>query len=768
MVVSFPKGSSLLIIGLAILLCASARGIFLLLGIKWPHYINLLQFVTMFALLGACITTLKIDSLKQGQLIRLARANQVTDVYGTVAGEPEALKDFFSFTLKVDQIRVGAKRFRVSELARVSIEHGNQRFGPPAAGEEMILLGVTPLIPSSQRYRQSLYIKGIQVLLSADVSSLRRVEGPALLPRLLRCMRQQIESNVLRFLSARESGLLLGIMLGDKGHMTSLMQSRFTRAGVAHVMVVSGLHVGMIALIAFWLARLCRLEICKRAVLTMVLVAFYALISGCRPSVLRAALVIGISLLGWLLGREKHLIAALSTAGLVLLVYDPFLLFEIAFQLSFIATLSIAVIVPLLQRQLEQFAVFSRRPLQIFLASIAVQVGVVPVLMYHFGELSLISAFSNVVIVPLIGPVLALGLVASCLSAISCFLAQPLFAMLGFVLGLINRITTSLASLSFSSISAMISLRGMLIYYILLAALVIWIRRSKETLSRAFIQFVSLLIPVGIIWWQILVNGPPAQFTAHFLDVGQGDAAAIRSPTGATILVDGGPDRHVTKNLLASRGIRRIDLLVLSHPHADHINGLVELVEGGNVGLVLMGKSSDSSPEYSEFRAAVSDRAIPKITAKEGMKLQVGPDLLACVLSDSHMSKDSDLNNESLVLKIEYGDLSLLFAGDVEEEGELDLLGLRQDLRSSILKVPHHGSDRSADRTFLKSVKPKAAIISAGKDNRFGHPSRAAIRNLKSLGTEIYRTDQDGNVTITSDGKSFAVKTSKYHDRRKD
>jgi competence protein ComEC len=759
---AFTEKCSLRVIGLVTIFSLLLWAVLFLLGAGARGKCRIFFMVSVLVLLGMFVTALKIDLLKQSRLLQLARSSQVMDLCGTTISEPEATDNSYDFTLRVEQIKAGADGIDVSEAARVSVDKGENAFDPPAAGERIRLLGVVPRIPASENYRRSLYLKGVQVLFSTDPSNIRKIKDSPLLPRLLSYVRSETKRKVLRFLNRREAGLLLGIMLGDKENVTSLTQSRFARAGVAHVIVVSGLHVGMIALIGFGLAGAFKLEPWPRVILTMSLVILYALITGCRPSVLRAALVIGIGLCGWSMGKDKDLIAPLSAAALILLIYDPFFLFDIAFQLSFAATLSIAILMPILQSQFDRFPLFSRRPAQIFLVSIAVQIGVVPILMYHFGELSLISALANVIIVPLIAPVLALGLLAVTLSFLFSILAHPLFVMLGLLLSLINSVTSFMAELPFSWIPATMSLTAVLVYFLLLVALVVLMRQSQKRFSGMFLLSASLVMAAGMIWWQVLANAPPQRFTADFLDVGQGDAAAVRTPAGACILIDGGPDRYAAKSLLASKGIRRIDLLVLSHPHADHLNGLIELAEGYDIGIVLMNKCWTNSEQYREFKAAISERRIPKIQAKEGMKLQVGPDLKLVVLSeDRKISAGSDLNNESLVMKVEYQDLSILFAGDVEEEEELQLLHLKHGLHSYILKVPHHGSINGAERTFLKYVRPKAAIISVGKNNRFGHPSGSTLHILRSLGAKIYRTDEDGNVTITSDGKGFAVSTSR-------
>lgn len=761
-VIAYSHQLSPLLLCLVVLLSLSSWTLCLFLRIELKGYIHILFPLLIFLQLGMFFTAIKTSSLQGSLLRKSAEANRSIDIYGVVKGESETARGFVGFTLKVDQIEVGERRYRISELTKVTAKTNDDKSISFGGGERVKLVQVIPIMPSSEKFRKRLYNQEIQTLLLIEPSHLKVLDQATFVPRMLSFIRKEVKNRILTFLDREEAALLLGIMLGNKADISPLTQREFARAGVAHVMAVSGLHMGMMVLICFWLAGLLKLKVGQKYGLTVGFVVFYALISGCRPSVLRAALIIGIGVIGWTMGKGKNLIALLSAAALVLLLYNPFFLFDVAFQLSFAATLAIAVIAPVLNYQFGQFSIFSRRMPKLFLTSVAVQTGVVPIIMYHFGELSMISALANILVVPLIAPVLSLGLLGSSVSFISSFLAYPWFMIVGFLLGFIEGTVSFLAGFSFSSFSAGISLKAAFLYYSSLVVLVVWIRQRKALLSTAALLFTSLIIPIVLIWWQVLASAPPAQFTASFFDVGQGDSAAVRSPSGACILIDGGQDRHKLKSLLFSAGIRKIDLLILSHSHADHLNGLIELVEGYNIGLVLIGGAADNSPQYREFQVAIQEGHIPYLVAKEGMQLEVGPDLELIVLSDSDtVSAASDLNNESVVVKLKYEDLSLLFPGDIENEAELELLDWKQELQSSILKVSHHGSSTSADKTFLKYVEPKVAVISVGKDNRFGHPASSTRRILKSLGAKIYRTDRDGNVTITSDGQDFRVKSSK-------
>lgn len=757
-----PLPSAIIII-LALLLWAAHTIFQVRTGANSSVMFSVIVSVLVFFLLGVLFAAVKVDLLRGSMLKELARGRRCVNIYGTVVGECDQGADSRSCTLRVAAIKDCDKSFRTSEFVRVTIERGRGKKLPPLlGGEKVAISGIKPVRPSSETYRRYLYNKEIQALCIADSSQVSVIEKAPYYMRLIALIRNKVRKKAFEFLRPDQAGLLIGILLGDKKHISSLTQTSFAKTGVSHIIAVSGLHVGMLALLGLGLARVLRLKVWQKHLFTIGLVVFYALITGCRPSVLRASLIIVIGIIGWLKGKERHLVAAISAAALILLLYNPFFLFDVAFQLSFAAVFAIAFIAPELEYQLAKSPLRSNRLIELFLVSIAVQIGIAPIAVYYFQELSIVSAVANVAIVPVVAPILALGLTGSAFGCISSFLARLVYAILGMLLSFVIRTASLFASLPFSSLTAGVSLPVVAFYYIALFGVLVFMRQRKIVFRQTTLLFVSLAVPTCLIWWQVLTTVPPGDFHVTYFDVGQGDAALIRSPQGDCIVIDGGQDPYTARNLLSAHGVCKIDMLVLSHPHADHLNGLVELVESSNIGLVLIGAFHDASPKYREFKAAIHERGIPCITVKEGMRFKIGPDLVVTVLSDpSPISSDVNVNNLSIVAKVAYKDMSLLFPGDIESEEERELLDWKQELRSSVLKVSHHGSSNAANAAFLARVQPKVAIISVGKDNRFGHPASSTVETLRRSGAAIYRTDRDGHVTITSDGKNFAVSASR-------
>ncbi|MDI6821473.1 MAG: DNA internalization-related competence protein ComEC/Rec2 [Actinomycetota bacterium] len=753
------------------------------------HFGYFIPFL-VFLLLGLFLTSLVITSLEGSILVSLAREGKSVVIGGTVLGEPSLKGDQLHFDFKVESIDTSQQRLKARELTKVIVKNSSSL---RIQGGQRLTIKGKPILVSNvhPHYARYLYRKRIQTLFVVDTTCVERKSikftqmSSNPIQNIITGFRTRVKSQTSSFLSKDQAGLLIGLLLGDRSRISGTLQDDFRKAGVMHILAVSGLHLGMIATIAYLLSSILRLNPIARSALIAVFMLFYVLLAGCRPSVLRASIMIAVGLLGWLLGREKNLLSAIAVAALILLIYNPFLIYDVAFQLSFMAALAIILIAPTLNSKLVEL--FPRRVSELLSLSIAAQVGVAPILVYYFNELSLVAVVSNLFVVPAIAPILGLGLAASFMTIFSPFLACPIFKVTGLLLEYVLKITSFFASLPASSIywETPSSLNICFYYFAVIAGIYSSKRwRKSDDRSRNFnfktktrpgrLLIVVLVLMVGVIWWQVGKSAPPKDFTVTFFDVGQGDAALIRMQSGENILIDGGEAPSGMRRSLAARGIRKIDLLVLSHPHADHLGGLTEVIEGFEVGMVLDGGQPHTSHLYKEFLTTINQRGIRYRLARMGQEFEIGSKERKLKILILHprpqfvTGTNSDLNNNSVVLKLIYGDFSLLFPGDIEREGQSLLLDCgdtspsgKRALRCTILKVPHHGSANGGDFKFLKEVSPQVAVISVGEGNPFGHPARSTLAKLKSLGAKIYRTDRDGDVTISTDGKNFRVITEK-------
>lgn len=286
------------------------------------------------------------------------------------------------------------------------------------------------------------------------------------------------------------------------------------------------------------------------------------------------------------------------------------------------------------------------------------------------------------------------------------------------------------------------------------------LNRIKEFYMSIIMSLIILLSGCGAV-----VNNPADTATnagagrlqVHFLDVGQADSALIITPSGQSILIDGGNNEDGEKivNYLKSKGINELSAIVATHPHEDHIGGLDVVMQSIPTKKVYLPNAASSSRTFEDFIAAVKSSGAKKIEAKAGVKLEV-PDLKGIFLAPNSGSYE-ELNNYSAVLKLTYGQVSFLFEGDAEDISEAEMIKSGQDLKATVLKIGHHGSKSSTTDEFLKAVSPENAIISVGSDNDYGHPAPSVINKLIKAGVAVYRTDQSGTIVVTTDGTSIEI-----------
>lgn len=246
----------------------------------------------------------------------------------------------------------------------------------------------------------------------------------------------------------------------------------------------------------------------------------------------------------------------------------------------------------------------------------------------------------------------------------------------------------------------------------------------------------------------------------HVIDVGQGDSILIQAPNGTTALIDGGYDNGQALAYLRDQEIQRIDLVIASHPHADHIGGLVEVLHALPVGAVWTSGAMHTTGTFEQFLDTIAETKTPYYEAQRGDRIPFGTMEFAVLRSDPQAS---DLNDTSLVLKLTYGQVSFLFTGDAEAASEADLLQTaKDDLASTILKVGHHGSYTSSSPAFLAAVQPEIAIYSAGRHNSYGHPHAETLAALEAVGAQIYGTDRHGTVVVETDGQDYQIRTAHH------
>ena len=562
--------------------------------------------------------------------------------------------------------------------------------------------------------------------------------------------------------------LLVGMLLGEKSFIPPHLKEVFAEAGIMHILAVSGLHVGIIAMALLAFLSILRLPK-KLKLLTLILILLiYASITGFRPSVLRATIMFILLIGGKLINRSRNLNISLFFAAFLILLSNPLILYDAGFLLSFIVTFSIINISPILQELFSKIVVWIKNPLAV---STAAWIGIFPLSAYFFSKVSIISIVSNIFIIPLTGIAVILGFVTFFIGLVSISLAGVIANINYLILNLITLIAKSFSLLPFAFIYvAKPSIMVIALYY-LTVFLIIEIF-YKKTLSHKIKKKAALIIiPVVLLIIIIQVFYPAGHLKVNFINVGEGDCILIEAPNKINILIDGGGtpqgDFDVGSKIvipyLRRKGINKINLLVLTHPHLDHLEGLLPVIKEFKVDMVLDSGLICDSSEYKEFISLIQKKDIPYHQAKAGDNFIFNNNLEIFLLNplyDSDFYDESDFNNASIVVKLFYKNADFLFTGDIEEAAEKKLLIWQNILQSDILKVGHHGSATSTNLEFLDKVDPSIAVITVGK-NHFGHPSQKIIERLEDKNIQIYRTDEDGTIIIRTNGHEYWIRTLK-------
>jgi competence protein ComEC len=584
--------------------------------------------------------------------------------------------------------------------------------------------------------------QGIGLILRAD--SFRRL-GPPANPvlRAAAAVRAGLQAQVTGLFPAREAGLLLGLALGDTSRLEPAVEQDFRATGLGHLLAVSGQNVAMVLAPLLGLAMLLRLPPWGRLGLGCAAVGFFVLLTGAEPSVLRAAVMAVLTLAGVVSGRPRSSASILGAAVFVLLVLDPSLVRSVGFQLSVAATAGILALASPLSNRLA----FLPRPLCLALAtSLSAQAGVSPLLLFYFHQVPVVTLLANLLAFPAVAPAMLIGLLAAGLGMVAEPLADPVAALAEVFLRYLEAVADHLATAPLPSITSLDGGVLPLVAGLTGLAAVAWWLRSGRPLPRRAAVLAAVVLP-ALVWATALRAGPPSGLVVRFFDVGQGDAALVSSPGGANVLIDGGPDPDLVAAKLAALGIRRLDLVVATHAHADHVEGLPAVFARVPVGLVVEPGCDEPLPSYEEFLDAIADEDVPVRHPRTGDVLRVG-DLVVEVLSPDacFTGTESDPNNDSLVILLSYREDTVLLAGDAEEPAQEAILELGVSLEVDVLKVPHHGGATTLPE-FFDATSPEVAVVSTGP-NDYGHPVADVLREIAQTGARVLRTDLEGDIVV--------------------
>lgn len=696
--------------------------------------------------------------------------NEKVIVVGTVKGLPDQKRDRVEIELETDQILHGKVRQAVQ--GKILVRIWQQKFFP-GHGEKLQIHGKLygprgERNPGEFNYKKFLAADGIYGMMNIynpmdviAVDSSPRKSIPYFISRLKRRFYFSLDE----LYHDKVGAILKALLLGERGEISPELKNAFINCGVIHALAISGLHVGYIIFIFFTLFSLIRFSYEARIIAVLISLLVYNMIVGFQPPVVRASLMAGIFLVGRLLQRQTDILNIISAAALIILLINPQQLFLASFQLSFAAVISIVFLYQRLKIFFDKSSLFTKLSShkvgdffgKLFLVTLAAQLGTLPLVAYYFHRISIISLLMNLAVIPLLGIIIALGLLSLMTSLVSIPIAQFYANTNTVLLESMIRVLEKFGQYEFSAIEiGKIGLIEISSYYILLWIII----HLDKKFYRKVLVFSILIITLVSAWKPIFHS--EKWMTVIFFDVGQGDAALVTFPDGKNLLIDSGPcfddfDAGAAFILpyLKRERIKKVDATILTHADLDHIGGMASVFRNIPVAKVYDSGVFQMMPICTTYNHIIDSLNIPHQLIFAGQSLneseQVGLFILHPTRSFS-ASHPMQLNECSVVLKIVYGQVSFLFTGDIENESEQLLLQYGSLLRSDVIKIPHHGSNTSSSFELLKCVQPEYAVISVGKNNRFNLPDWEVLRRLDNLEIATIRTDLNGAVIFKTNG----------------
>ncbi len=585
-------------------------------------------------------------------------------------------------------------------------------------------------------------------------------------------LRERAGDAIQKLLPEPQAALLRGILLGDDSGLPTALDDAFRLTGTSHIIAISGFNI---ALLAGLLLRLAVPLTGPRWTvwIAVVTIALYTLLVGADPSVVRAAIMGGITLFaGRWLGRTLYTYAALCLAAFVMTLLRPAALWDVGFQLSFAATLGILIYVEPLSRRVqallgrwtgvERAGRVARLLADGLLVTLAAQLLTLPLLLYHFQQLSLVSPLVNLLILPAQPGIMIWGGLATTAGLLWLPLGRLLILPGWLFLTVTITVVEWFAGLPFAAIRVTLTPAGVVASYALIALLT-WaaMRGPRQVVATARRQAPGLALTASLVLalfvWQWAETRPDGQLHVSFLDVGQGDATLIRTPNGRRILVDGGQHPSILNGHLGRLlpyASRRLDLVVATHPDTDHVAGLPELFDRYRVERLLTnGAVADGHPAYAALLEAAGRENVPVLVAQTGQVIHLDDGVEMQVLYCGEAGSSD--NDSSIALRLTYGVFSLLLTGDGELAAEEAMVAGGLPLSSVVWKAGHHGARTSGNAFFLETVRPQTVVISCGDGNPSGHPHPELLQRVADVGAATLRTDELGTIELITDGRQI-------------
>ena len=652
------------------------------------------------------------------------------------------------------RVPVRVRRFgdlALEEPARLELPPGR---APPQG--DVLELVATARAPRTAEapggFDEAAYLRrqGVHVVLRA--SSYRGVGRRGGLGGVADTLRRSVRRSIALGADGERRAVAAAVVLGEDEGLDDELQDDFRASGLYHLLAVSGQNVAYVifgALVSAWALGVPRW---LGHLTALVCVGGYVLAVGWQPSVVRAAIAGSLASLAWLASRPADRWYFLLVGAAVLLGHNPYNALEPGFQLSFVAVASIFVLVPRLERWLEGYPV-PRRLADVIAVSAACGLVTAPILWIHFGAIPIFSVAANALAAPVVAPLLGLALASAPLAFVAPGAAASLGWINGWLAAYLAWCARGVGGLPYAQVT---SLR-VLLAIVAAAAFALLLRRIQ--MPRGRLAVIAALVAATGLGWRLTGDDarrpPTTGLRITFLDVGQGDATLVEVPEGA-ILIDQGPPEARVADELRRLGIRRLALLVLTHPSRDNIGGAEAVVRSLEVGTVLDPDLVHENPFGNPALAEARRRGARVVVTRAGQRYRLGRLTLRVLWPDGPGAPSADPNDHATVLLLSYGAVDALLPADAESNVTLPL----RPPPVEILKVAHHGSADEGLPELLSLARPRVGVVSVGRRNDYGHPHPSTMAALEAAqGLSVFRTDEDGAVVVESDGRRLLVRS---------
>ncbi|HUN55530.1 MAG TPA: DNA internalization-related competence protein ComEC/Rec2 [Smithella sp.] len=780
--------------------------LFLTLRNKWP-VTGLLLMISLTFLLGVFNIQKQSYFIEDDQNIcRYIDKGKVT-IEGIVIESPVSRLDNNVLTVRCLRLIQDKSNIAVAGDIRLTIpSEMNFQYGDFIRFHSTLKKIQSFKNPGSHNFERILNFQGIYASGAVNNSSeiiLLRNSSASSTRMKLESFRNYLKQIIYNNAPSPQRGVIEAMTIGNQNEIPADLRDNFNKTGTAHLLSINGLHIGIIAASAFFfvflilktseymMLRFNIIKIATAAAFLMVMIS--ALIAGMRIPVLRSTLMASVFVVALFAGKQRDLYNTLAIAALIILVITPAALFDSSFQLSFIAVLALIYIMPrfsdLHLKQISGFPLWLQSIIRyVYLSAlvcIAVTIGTLPLIVYYSNYVSSITIIANLISVPLLGTLsLTICMFFILFAFFSPMIAGYCIKLASFTVGISVSIINKLAALPWSSFSITTpNLLEIAVFYLFIFLIIQYMdaRKNRET-PKAFspkrlkilkyLLIITILFCVTNITYLTFKDKLSSDLKVTVIDVGQGNSTLIQFPGGKTMMIDGGgfagSSFDVGKSVLAPflyhRRISHIDMVALSHPHPDHLLGLIYVMNNFAVRQAWRSNLPIDLEEYPEWEKAIKRNNIDVYYVSNKFPERIFNGVRVNVLwppdyptDDLNNLSYDEINDSSVVLKITYGRVKFLVPGDISSDTEMQLMKSKADIKSDVLIVPHHGSVYSSSAEFIKAVGCRYAVVSAGKSNVFKHPHPLVLQRYREAGVRIFRTDRDGAITFTTDGNKLNV-----------